>query len=78
RGIALALFVVLHYGLGRALAVAVPLNMIGALQYVQGAIFVFFALIYVYLAWDMLTAFLPRLKVLGTVDAKNLESDSEP
>jgi hypothetical protein len=66
RAIALGIFILVHYGLNRALAFVVPPNMVGALLFAQDVIFVIFILVYVYLAWEILTAFLPRLKVAGT------------
>jgi hypothetical protein len=77
RAMALGLFIIVHLVLNRALVSAVPANMVGALVYLQGIIFAIFALIYVYLAWDILTAFFPGLKVMGTAESKLLESDDE-
>jgi hypothetical protein len=72
RGIALGILIGLHYCLNFALTTAVPPHMVGALPYLQDVIFVIFSLIYVYLAWDILTAFFPGLKVAGTAESKVL------
>jgi len=75
RLIALAIFVFLHYGLTRLLAFAGPPGLGGALEFTEAAIYVIFLLVYVYLAWDMLTVFLPQLKVAFTASSKLLERE---
>lgn len=77
RLIALALFRALHYLVERALAFDVPPNMTSALAFAQAVIYVLFLLVYVYLAWDMLAVFVPRLKVAFNAESKILEHDNE-
>lgn len=62
RLVALVLFLVVHYYLNKALVFFCPANLTGTVIFVESVIFVFFALIYVYLAWDMVTVFVPWLR----------------
>jgi hypothetical protein len=62
RLFALAIFLAAHAALNRALAYTAPPDQIGALAFVQSALFVFFLMIYVYLTWEMVSVFVPRVK----------------
>jgi len=62
RLLALLIFIGAHWVLNRALAYVVPPNLSGTLVFAQDVIYVFFLMVYAYLAWDMLTVFVPRLK----------------
>jgi hypothetical protein len=62
RLIALGIFLTVHFILNRAFAFVIPPNLISSLVFAEDVIFVIFILIYTYLAWDMLTIFLPRLR----------------
>jgi hypothetical protein len=51
-----------HYLLEKSLIYIIPENMPWAKAWLQDISFVFFALIYVYLLWDMLKVFIPQLQ----------------
>lgn len=50
-----------HYCLNRAFEFVVPSNMKVTLVFTQDIIYVVFVMIYVYLGFDMLKVFMPRL-----------------
>lgn len=62
RLVFLAMFLAAHYGLNIALRLVLPSNMTKFVELAQIMIGVIFLLIYAYLAWDMVTVFMPRLK----------------
>lgn len=78
RLLALLIFIVAHWVLNRALAYVVPSNLSGSLIFAQDVIYVFFLMVYGYLAWDMLTVFVPRLRrpFYSGQSAKLKESES--
>ena len=53
----------MHFLLNRGLTLVVPPNLGKALTLAQAVVFGMFLLTYVYLAWDMLTVFMPQWKV---------------
>jgi hypothetical protein len=75
RAIALAIFMVVHWALNKGLERIVPGRLGWALELAQSVVFVFFLMIYVYLSWDMLTMFVPRLR--SRAEAKILAEEVE-
>ncbi len=61
RLIALVIFMGAHYGLNHAFEFVVPSNMKATLMFTEDIIYVAFVIIYVYLAFDILRVFMPRL-----------------
>jgi len=61
RVAAMVLFICLHALIARALPLIVPENFKPALIWMQDVAFPFFALVYVYLLWDMVKVFVPKL-----------------
>ena len=52
-----------HWALNTALKHVVPSNLTSALVYAEDVEFTFFMLLNLYLLWDMLAVFIPRLSV---------------
>jgi hypothetical protein len=61
RLVFLATFMGAHYFLNKALLLVMPPNMIRFAEVAQTVIAIMFLLIYLYLAWDMVTVFMPWL-----------------
>jgi hypothetical protein len=57
----LAVFMGAHYLLNKALLLVMPSNMMRFVEVAQSVIAIMFLLIYLYLAWDMVTVFMPWL-----------------
>jgi hypothetical protein len=62
RLLALLVFIGLHHVANRALASTTPSNLVGYTVFLEDIVFVFFALIYAYLGWEMLAVFIPWLR----------------
>lgn len=64
RAIALGIFILVHFGLNKAIKAVVPNTPTLAKGEIllESILFVFFALIYVRLGWDMLRVFFPILR----------------
>jgi hypothetical protein len=62
RLVALTIFLLAHYGLNQALRLVFPSQMTSMLALAEDAVGITFILIYVYLSWDLLTVFIPKLK----------------
>lgn len=58
----LAVMGLVHFSLGKGLTYLAPENVPSARLWLQDIAFVFFALIYVYLLWDMVKVFIPYLQ----------------
>lgn len=52
----------LHWAFSHAFKLIVPPNLEKGLLWIDDILFVFFSMIYVYLCWDMLIAFIPALR----------------
>ncbi len=63
RTLALVIFGVVHWLLEKGIRFVVPSNLDRASILLEDVSFVFFALIYVYLLWDMLKVFIPWINV---------------
>jgi hypothetical protein len=61
RVIALALFVLAHWGLSLLFRLAAPPNLKRAFLLGEDILFVMFMIVYLYLAWGMIAAFMPGL-----------------
>jgi hypothetical protein len=61
RLLALGVFMVAHYFVNKALLLVIPSNMTRFLEVAQAVIAIMFLFIYLYLAWDMVTVFMPWL-----------------
>ena len=59
---ALGMFMAVHFLLNHGFEFIVPSDMAASLRFIQDIVYVVFVLVYVYLAFDMLTVFVPRLK----------------
>jgi hypothetical protein len=68
RLFALALFVSAHWCVGRMFRLVFPPSMGRVLDFVEIVTSLFFSLIYVYLAWEVLAAFFPWLKRSANVN----------
>jgi hypothetical protein len=77
RLIALALFIGAHFCLNFALKFVMPDNMAGMLLFSQDVIAVIFLLLYAYLTWDMLRAFIPQLHRLTRTSIEPSERVAE-
>jgi len=62
RLVALALFLLTHKGLDVGLRWVVPAYMNGMLKFAESIMVILFTAVYVYLCWDMVTVFIPKLK----------------
>ncbi len=78
RLVALAIFLLAHYGLDRALQLLYPPNMTHMFEIAQIATSISFLLIYVYLCWDMVTVFIPRLKRPYLARSRATNEEIEP
>jgi len=59
---AMVCFGIVHWAINKLIVFIVPYNMERADIWLEDISFIFFGIIYVYLLWDLLTVFIPRLK----------------
>ena len=59
---ALAIFLLAHKLVGAGLRWVVPTYMNGMVKFIESIVAILFAFVYVYLCWDMVTVFVPKLR----------------
>jgi hypothetical protein len=75
RLVALGVVMVAHKALNWGLAFIIPASMIGVLPYLEALSVVAFGIIYVYLLWETVGAFVPSFRT-GRADKKNVAPPS--
>jgi hypothetical protein len=77
RLFALVLFVPAHWLVGRIFRLVFPASLGVVLDFVEIVTSLFFSLIYVYLAWEVLAAFFPWLKRRASANIDRVREEAE-